>query len=153
MPERSSMLDRKRPNCVRMAPSSPEMGSSESTVILPVVIVPVLSRHSTSARESVSMPYSSCTRVFRLPSLITPTAKATEISRISPSGIMPIMAATDVGTAVVSGRCWRKNCLQNKSSPIGISAALTMRIRRLTSVISTDFGRRISFAERVRRAA
>ena len=35
----------------------------------------------------------------------------------------------------------------------GISAALTMRIRRLTSVISTDFGRRISFAECVRRAA
>ena len=65
-----------------------------STAILPSVRVPVLSRHRTSTRASVSMQKSSWTRVFLRPKLMTPTASAMLMSSTSPSGIIPSTAAT-----------------------------------------------------------
>ena len=60
--------------------------------MLPVVIVPVLSKQSTSTRARVSTQYSSCTRTFFLASFIAATAKDTLTSRINPSGIIPTNA-------------------------------------------------------------
>ena len=62
-----------------------------TTFIVPSVIVPVLSRHSTSVRASISIEYKSCTSVLLLASLITPTASATLVSKNMPAGIMPII--------------------------------------------------------------
>ena len=60
------------------------------TFILPSVIVPVLSRHSTFTRASISSEYISCTSVFDFASLIIPTASASEVSSSIPEGIIPI---------------------------------------------------------------
>ena len=64
------------------------------TVILPVVIVPVLSRQSVSTRARVSMQYSFCTSTCFCASRMTDTAKTVDVSKIKPSGIMPTSAET-----------------------------------------------------------
>ena len=58
------------------------------------VMVPVLSTHSTSTRARVSMQFMSWTRTFCWASFMAETAMATLVSRYSPSGIMPMRAAT-----------------------------------------------------------
>ena len=69
-------------------------GMRFSTSILGSVMVPVLSTHSTSTRARASMQFQSWTSTrFRL-SFWVETARATLVSRYSPSGIMPVRAAT-----------------------------------------------------------
>ena len=99
VPEPASKAPRKREAAAFSVSSSASMGMQVSSVISPVVSVPVLSEQSTSARARVSMPKSSCTRVCLRPSLTTPASRATEVSRIRPSGIIPIIAPTASGTA------------------------------------------------------
>ena len=81
------------------ASETPGAGRSCSSVISPLVRVPVLSTQITSTRASDSMPYSSFTSVFFRPSVTTPAASETEVSSISPSGIMPMTDATVLTTA------------------------------------------------------
>ena len=58
------------------------------------VIVPVLSTQRVSTRASVSMQFISRVSTLRRARRIMLTAKATLVSRYSPSGIMPMSAAT-----------------------------------------------------------
>ena len=149
-----SSAPRNRASAARQAASSVSpRGMTRRSDISPVVMVPVLSRHSTSTRARVSMPYSSCTSVLRLPSRTTPTASATLVSRISPSGIMPTMAATAPGTASFTGTRCSHTCLPSSASPMGTSAMDTKRTRRFRSAISADLGCRIFRAWRVSRLA
>ena len=70
------------------------IGIKSLTSIIPSVNVPVLSKHNVSTLASVSIQYNSCTNTFDLDSLITLTAKTVLVRRMSPSGIIPIIAAT-----------------------------------------------------------
>ena len=74
--------------------STPEAHTTRSTSIKPVVMVPVLSKHKVSTRANVSIQYSCCTSTFDFERRTTATAKTVEVSKINPSGIMPISAAT-----------------------------------------------------------
>ena len=94
-------------------------GSVPCTHMRPSVMVPVLSRHSVSTRASVSMQYSSCTRVLRADRRITPKASAVLISRTSPWGIIPSMAETVSRMAALYPSPDRKYCLQNRAIPMG----------------------------------
>ena len=78
---------------------TPGAGISCSSAMWPLVRVPVLSTQITSTRASDSMPYSSFPSVFFRPSVTTPAASETEVSSISPSGIMPMTDATVLTTA------------------------------------------------------
>lgn len=69
-------------------------GITSCTSILGSVMVPVLSTHSTSTRARVSMQFMSWTSTFCCASFMADTAMATLVSRYSPSGIMPMSAAT-----------------------------------------------------------
>ena len=60
--------------------------------------VPVLSIHSVSTLASDSIQYNSCTRTCLLESLIILTASTVLVSNISPSGIIPIIAAAVLTT-------------------------------------------------------
>ena len=88
------------------APSAPESADSAGSGVksasrrtislscmFPVVIVPVLSRQRTSTRARLSTQYRSWQRVRRRASLMELTASAILVSRTSPSGIIPIIAA------------------------------------------------------------
>ena len=86
------------------------------------------------------MPKSSETRVSFLPSRITPTIRATLVRRISPSGIMPIIAATTRGTASWRGSFRIKYCLIISRPPMGTSRALIARTSLFRSFIRTDLG-------------
>ena len=105
---------------------TPFTGHTASTSILPVVMVPVLSRHSVSTRASVSMQYSCCTSTFDFAKRTTATASTVDVSRMSPSGIMPTSAAT------VDRMAWSsatpsplKNMRANSSAPTGKITQLT----------------------------
>ena len=110
-----------------------------STCMLPSVIVPVLSRQSTSTRASVSMLYRSCTSVRLRASLMTPTASAIEVSITSPSGIMPTTEATVPVTASLRESVLVR-LLKNINIPSGKIAIETMRMIQLIERISSDFG-------------
>ena len=107
------------------------------------------------------MPASSCTRVFLRPSRMTPTAIAMLVSRISPSGIMPIMAATESGTAVFAsctkGMGFSENhgfamsSFRNSRTPSGTSSMVSKRISLLSSSIRREPGRAVFFASLFRR--
>ena len=71
-----------------------DRGTTFSTSISGSVMVPVLSTHSTSTRASVSMQFMSCTSTFFRLSFTADAAMAMEVSRYSPSGIIPTSAAT-----------------------------------------------------------
>ena len=58
------------------------------------VIVPVLSTHSTSTLASVSILFISCSNTLFFASRMVLNANAIVVSRYSPSGIMPMIAAT-----------------------------------------------------------
>ena len=69
-------------------------GITLSTTMSGSVMVPVLSTQSTSTRARVSMLFMSWTRTRWRLSFWADTARATLVSRYSPSGIMPMRAAT-----------------------------------------------------------
>ena len=84
---------------------------TSATSIVPSVIVPVLSRHTTSTRASTSMAGSSCTSVRRRDSRTTPTANATLVSSTRPSGTMatmPPMALMAASRQSAWLWCWLK---------------------------------------------
>ena len=157
----SSKAQRKRLSAHSVSASVRSTPSTRESSISPVVMVPVLSRQSTSARARVSMPASSCTSVFLRPSLITPTAMAMLVSRIRPSGIMPIMAATESGTAVFAsctkGMGFSENhwltitCFRNSRTPSGTSSIVSNLISRFSSSIRREPGRAVFFASLFRR--
>ena len=70
--------------------SKPSAGITPSTHIVPSVIVPVLSRQSTSARASISIEYMSCTSVLFLASFSTLSVRVRVTRRYIPAGIMPM---------------------------------------------------------------
>ncbi len=90
------------------ASSRSPTGSSPTRAISPSVIVPVLSRQRTSTRASVSTAANSWTRAWRRPSRTTPAAKATLVSRTSPSGTMATTPAT-VPAAASSQPSWARS--------------------------------------------
>ena len=65
-----------------------------TTSIVPSVMVPVLSRHSTSVHDSISIPCNFWISTFFLAIFNTPAVKAIEVSKTKPSGIIPIIPAT-----------------------------------------------------------
>ncbi|SKT82101.1 Uncharacterised protein [Mycobacteroides abscessus subsp. abscessus] len=83
------------------ASSSPSRsGKRTSARRIPFSVrVPVLSAHTVSTRASPSIAGSSCTRHWRRPSRITPTAKAIDVISTRPSGTIgtsaPTMRSTD----------------------------------------------------------
>ena len=84
---------------------------------------------------------------------MTPAISATDVKRISPSGIMPIIAPTAFGIAADSGDFSRKYSSRNRITPIGTSSFDTSETSLLSSVISSDFGERMLFASRISLAA
>ena len=100
------------------------------TVILPSVIVPVLSRHSTLTRASISREYRSCTRVCFLASLRTPTAIAKDVSSNSPEGIMPTTTAQVDWMIALTVLVGSKRLIQT-------IAAATSGMRRLIARMNT----------------
>ena len=104
---------------------TPGTGQTAATSILPVVMVPVLSRHSVSTRASVSMQYSCCTSTWLFARRTTATASTVEVSRMSPSGIMPTSADTVDRMASFVSVPVRKCCRANKSAPNGKMMKLT----------------------------
>ncbi len=69
-------------------------GLRPATVILPVVIVPVLSRHRVSTRARSSTDASSRSKACLRASVITPAMNARLVSRTRPSGTIATAAAT-----------------------------------------------------------
>ena len=67
--------------------------------MFPLVMVPVLSRHNVSTLANVSIQYNSCTNTLFLDNRITLTASTVLVNKTSPSGIIPISAATVFTTA------------------------------------------------------
>ena len=118
---------------------TPFTGHTASTSILPVVMVPVLSRHSVSTRASVSMQYSCCTSTFDFAKPTTATASTVDVSRMSPSGIMPTSADTvDRMAPLVSTpprKCWRAN----SNAPSGKMTKLTNRMMRFRLFMISEF--------------
>lgn len=91
---RGSEEPRERSTWCTYASSLPLSGRTSVMSMPPSVRVPVLSRQTTSTRASPSMAGSSCTRHCLRPRRTTPMAKATEVSRTSPSGIIGTMPPT-----------------------------------------------------------
>lgn len=84
------------------------------------VSVPVLSTQTTSTRANPSIAGSSWTRQLRLPSRMTPTAKAMEVSSTRPSGSIGTRAATIRSTISCHVEPSRVNCTAMVSNPTGI---------------------------------
>jgi hypothetical protein len=101
-------------------------------------MVPVLSTHKTSTRASVSIEFMSWTRVFFWASRTTDTARATLVSRYSPSGIMPMREATTAGTASKKVVSRTKISLQNRAMPMGIRAYPMTRMSLSSDCIIWD---------------
>ena len=73
-------------------------GTASATSILLSVTVPVLSTHSVSTRASVSMLFMSWSMILRRASMTELVASVTLTRRYSPSGIIPMTAATMLTT-------------------------------------------------------
>ena len=97
-------------------------GSGSSACIVLSVIVPVLSTQRVSTRASVSMQFMSRVSTLRRASRIMLTASATLVSRYSPSGIIPMSAATVASTVSFMDSSSTQCCFQISTAPIGISA-------------------------------
>lgn len=89
-------------------------------------MVPVLSTHSTSTRARVSMQFMSWTRTFCWASFMAETAMATLVSRYSPSGIMPMSAATVDVMPLATSRCSHKTSLTASTTPKGMTMMPTI---------------------------
>ena len=81
----------------RFSETSPSNACSNFSV--PSVIVPVLSKQITSTRANVSIDGKACTSTFLRARFAAPTANATLVNNIRPSGIMLTNAATVPKTA------------------------------------------------------
>lgn len=102
------------------AESLSSMGITLFTCMAFSVMVPVLSTHSTLTRASVSMHFMSWTRTFLDESRTTLTASATLARRYSPSGIMPMTAATMETMLLVKAASAKKNCCTKSRTPMGM---------------------------------
>ena len=126
-------------------------GRTSATSIVPSVMVPVLSRHSTSTRASTSMAASSWTSVRRRARRTTPAAKATLVSSTRPSGTMATMPPTaETSASRQSGWVW---CwLMTSPMAVGIISHVTHVMMRSTDVRraeDTSVNRRASSASLV----
>lgn len=90
------------------------------TSMPPSVRVPVLSRQTTSTRARPSMAGSSWTRHCLRPSRMTPMAKATDVSRTSPSGTMGTIPATMRRMAALTSLCSTTSWLRMRPTAAGI---------------------------------
>ena len=72
---------------------------TSATSMAPVVMVPVLSRQSTSTRASVSTQYDCCTSTLLDARRVVAMANTLDVKSTSPCGIMPTTAATVCSTA------------------------------------------------------
>ena len=77
----------------------PSAGNVSVTLSLPLVIVPVLSKHIVSTLAKASMAGNARTKTRLTARLRAETASATFVNKTSPSGIIPIMAALVVKIA------------------------------------------------------
>jgi hypothetical protein len=116
------------------------------------VIVPVLSKQSTSTLASVSTAGSSLTSTWRRPSRITATAKATLVSSTSPSGTIATVPATAPRRPSRSP-WWARSWLTNSSAAVGTSAQVTYLRIWSTPARSSERARVKRRASSVRRAA
>ena len=117
-----------------------------STVILPSVIVPVLSRHNTSTLANVSIQYSSWTKTFFFASLVTLTASTVLVNNTNPSGIIPIKAATVLTIACLKSFPCKSNWLKNNNIPTGIITKEIIFIILFKEFIISEFTFRFCFA-------
>ena len=107
---------------------------TSTTFIVPSVIVPVLSKHRTLARASISMEYRFLTSVFFLPSLITPTDNPTVINRYMPAGIIPVSAPLVLVTESVIEVPKRTLSLKKVNIPTGIKIKMITLIKLFKSL-------------------
>ena len=84
--------------------------------------MPVLSTHSTSTRARVSIDFISWSNTLFCASRIAESAKVTDASRNSPSGIIPITAAAIDCTDNLAEASPNKYCCENRIIPIGTIA-------------------------------
>ena len=130
--------------------SSDRNGMTFFTLIVLSVIVPVLSTQSTSTRASVSMHFILCTSTFCIARRMTLTANATLASRYSPSGIIPMTAATVEVTLSRIDAPLIKCCWLNSTIPIGRIINPTIFTRRSSDrIISESSVSFIAFASKV----
>ncbi len=127
-------------SCFRVSCST-SMGMICSTVMLPSVMVPVLSKHNVSTRASISMDGSSRTSTFLLASFSAATARAMLVSRTIPLGTIPIMlpAARTMAAFTVSFICatpW-------KYCPITLSTPTKLAISALVKNVAMPNGKMI----------
>ena len=113
-------------------------GTIVSTVMLPSVIVPVLSRQSTSTLARFSTQYKSCTRVWWRERRTTLTASAMLTKSTMPPGIMAEIAATVRTIASVKLCSTRKKLFQTKRAARGMMAIAMTRTISLTDFMITE---------------
>ena len=106
--------------------------------MLPSVMVPVLSKQSTSTWASVSREYSSCTNTLRFAKRPTPTAKLMLINRTRPLGSMPSKPAAVETTEVVGSPPRKKNASKNNTMPKGIIKNPVKRVTFLIEVTNSE---------------
>ena len=132
--------------------SKPGKGTTALTCISFSVMVPVLSTQSTSARARASIHFMSCTSTFREASRMTLTTNATLASRYSPSGIMPITAATMETMLLWKEAPANTYCCTNRRMPMGtIRMPITPTSLSSTRSISERCFRSMALASRVSR--
>ena len=125
-------------------------GMTFFTLIVLSVIVPVLSTQSTSTRANVSIHFILCTSTFCVARRMTLTANATLASRYSPSGIIPMTAATVEVTLSRIDAPLIKCCWLNSTMPIGRMINPTIFTRRSSDrIISESSVSFIAFASKV----
>jgi hypothetical protein len=127
------------PSAASTWPSAPGSRITSATARSPAVIVPVLSKHSTSTRARISTAGSSCTSTCRRPSRTTPTANATLTSSTSPSGTMWTVPATAPRRA--SLRPWERSWLATSRIAVGTSSQVTNVTMRSTPARSSERAR------------
>ena len=134
--------------------SSPSSRIGSPASMTASVMVPVLSTHSTSTRARFSIQVMSWVKTRFRARRRTLTASATLVSRYSPSGIIPMRAATVAFTEACRPISSTRNCLINSAIPRG---TMTMPMTRITlsrdAIISEAPGFASFFASSVSFAA
>ncbi len=103
-------------------------GSTRSNEMAPVVIVPVLSRHSVSTRASSSTEANSLAKARRRANTITPVMNARLVSSTSPSGTM----ATTAATVPRSASCQRFSVPRSRNSSSSAAGGMITVSQRST---------------------
>lgn len=109
----------------------PSTGSMALRPRLPVVIVPVLSRHSTSTRAKTSTVESCLANAFLRASRSTPATKARLVSSTRPSGTMATAAATVPRRA----SCQTSSLLRSETKSSSDATGMTATIHRSTRLM------------------